>query len=159
MKNYITKQQDTSKVNEPAIAYSMPFKSILYNYDSPAISDKNMMDLARNGLSRTSFKELAVYLDLTQESLSGLLHTSFRNIQRKADNEPFDSLKSQQLMELAAFARRATQVLGSRETMISWLHSPLPALNFETPFSMLDNTFGLKILYKVLGRLEHGVYS
>lgn len=149
------------KFEEPARAYGFksPFTRILYSIDPSNENDTVYMKLSREGVDKSSLKELADYLGLTQEVISGFLHTSLRNIQRKNDNEKLDIVKSEKVMELAAFAKKATIVLGDREALVEWLQSPLMALNFEKPISYLDNTFGINILYKVLGRIEHGVYS
>ena len=59
---------------------------------------------------------------------------------------------------LALVADRATEVLGSRQKAMRWLGTPIPALEYETPVSMLDRTEGMNAVLAVLGRIEHGVF-
>jgi putative toxin-antitoxin system antitoxin component (TIGR02293 family) len=93
------------------------------------------------------------------ETMSRLLHTSHRNIQRKHEEELLDTLKTEKVLELAAFAQRGIEVIGDRQGFIEWLHSPLIVLDNKTPIDFLDTSFGIQMVTKILGRLEQGVYS
>jgi putative toxin-antitoxin system antitoxin component (TIGR02293 family) len=93
------------------------------------------------------------------ETMSMLLHSSYRNIQRKDEDELLDTLKTEKVLELAAFAQRGIEVIGDKESFAEWLHSPLVSLGNKTPLNFLDTSFGIQMLTKLLGRLEQGVYS
>ena len=93
------------------------------------------------------------------ETMSSLLHSSHRNIQRKDDNELLDSLKTEKVLELAAFAQRGIDVIGDKTSFAEWLHSPLASLGNKRPVDFLDTSFGIQLVIKVLGRLEQGVFS
>ena len=53
--------------------------------------------------------------------------------------------------------RRATEVLGEKSAAMRWLGTPVRALGFATPFSLLHDSKGREEVLTVLGRLEHGV--
>ena len=53
--------------------------------------------------------------------------------------------------------RRATEVLGDRPSAMRWLGTPVRALDYATPISLLHNAKGREEVLSVLGRLEHGV--
>ena len=93
------------------------------------------------------------------ETLSGLLHSSYRNIQRKDEDELLDTLKTEKVLELAAFAQRGIEVIGNKQSFAEWLQSPLVALGNKAPLDFLDTSFGIQMVTKLLGRLEQGVYS
>jgi putative toxin-antitoxin system antitoxin component (TIGR02293 family) len=93
------------------------------------------------------------------DTISRLLHTSHRNIQRKDEEELLDTLKTEKVLELAAFTQRGIEVIGSKDGFIEWLHSPLVALGNRAPVDYLDTSFGIAMVVKILGRLEQGVYS
>jgi putative toxin-antitoxin system antitoxin component (TIGR02293 family) len=93
------------------------------------------------------------------ETMSGLLHSSYRNIQRKDDDELLDTLKTEKVLELAALAQRGIEVIGDKESFAEWLRSPLISLGNKTPLDFLDTSFGIQMITKILGRLEQGVYS
>ncbi|WP_055144148.1 type II RES/Xre toxin-antitoxin system antitoxin [Jiulongibacter sediminis] len=148
-------------LNEPAVAYTYdkPFKALLLNSYPEAKGNQLFMEYSRNGVEKSSIKILADFMGLNQETISTFLHSSFRNIQRKSDDELLDKSKSERLLELTAFAKKAVEVLGSQEALGIWLQSSLPALSYNKPVEYLDTSFGLNILYDILGRIEHGVYA
>jgi putative toxin-antitoxin system antitoxin component (TIGR02293 family) len=163
IKGYKTEEENdtTLLVHEPALKYES-LKVILGGRQSftKAISgDFDLICLTREGIKKSALKSLAAYLGISLEVLSGLLHSSYRNIQRKDENELLDTLKTEKVLELASFAQRGVAVIGSKEAFAEWLQSPLTAIGNSTPLAFLDTSFGILMLTKVLGRLEQGVYS
>ena len=53
---------------------------------------------------------------------------------------------------------RAVEVIGDADKAARWLARPIPALNYETPISLLRDESGRDAVLDVLGRLEHGVF-
>ena len=53
--------------------------------------------------------------------------------------------------------QRAAEVLGDRSDAMRWLGTPVRALNYATPISLLHDSKGREDVLTVLGRLEHGV--
>ncbi|HEX4878171.1 MAG TPA: antitoxin Xre/MbcA/ParS toxin-binding domain-containing protein [Chitinophagaceae bacterium] len=159
---YILQQEGiASAVQEPAVKYKS-LNVILGGKQSvsqPVSGDFDLIALTREGIRKSSLKSLAAHLGITMEVMSRLLHSSHRNIQRKDENELLDTLKTEKVLELAAFAQRGIEVAGSKEAFIEWVHSPLVSLNNKTPLDYLDTSFGIQLLLKLMGRLEQGVYS
>lgn len=52
---------------------------------------------------------------------------------------------------------RAIQVIGDEPEAMRWLGTPIRALNYATPVSLLYSAAGRDAVLTVLGRLEHGV--
>jgi len=59
--------------------------------------------------------------------------------------------------EQAAVIHRTMEVLGNRSDAMRWLGTPVRALDYATPISLLDDSKGREDVLTVLGRLEHGV--
>lgn len=57
-----------------------------------------------------------------------------------------------------AIFNRAVAVLGNVEKARRWFETPVRALNFAKPASLLGNSEGQGKIIAVLTRLEHGVY-
>jgi putative toxin-antitoxin system antitoxin component (TIGR02293 family) len=57
----------------------------------------------------------------------------------------------------AAVIHRAAEVLGDRSDAMRWLGTPVRALNYATPISLLHESKGREDVLSVLGRLEHGI--
>lgn len=121
--------------------------------------DFDLIRLTREGVKKSALKTLAGYLGITMEMMSQLLHTSYRNIQRKEDDSLLDTLKTEKVLELASFAERGIEVIGSKDGFAEWIQSPLIALGNKKPLDFLDTSFGIQFLTKILGRLEQGVFS
>lgn len=60
---------------------------------------------------------------------------------------------------LADMTARAKEVLGSIEAAERWLNELQPTLGGVTPLSLLDTEEGARMVYNILGRIEHGVFS
>lgn len=52
---------------------------------------------------------------------------------------------------------RAAEVIGSKGGAMRWMGTPVRALNYATPISLLHTRKGKEAVLTVLGRLEHGV--
>jgi len=59
---------------------------------------------------------------------------------------------------ISTVAKRAIEVLGSEDEAMRWLGSPIRALDFATPISLLASKLGTKRVYDVLGQMEYGVW-
>jgi transcriptional regulator with XRE-family HTH domain len=55
--------------------------------------------------------------------------------------------------------RAATDVLGSRNKAIHWIHSPSPLLGNEAPSAVIANNAGYWKALVILGRIKHGTFS
>lgn len=53
--------------------------------------------------------------------------------------------------------RRTTAVLGDQPSAMRWLGTPVRALDYATPVSLLHDPKGREAVLTVLGRLEHGI--
>ena len=162
MKPYIIDEDDPPTIVEEAAVQYETLRVILggnKTLEKSLRGDFDLIDLSRTGIRKSTLKSLADYLGITMETLSGLLHSSYRNIQRKDNDELLDTLKTEKVLELAAFAQRGIEVIGDKESFTEWLHSPLVALGNKTPLDFLDTSFGIQMVTKILGRLEQGVYS
>jgi putative toxin-antitoxin system antitoxin component (TIGR02293 family) len=53
--------------------------------------------------------------------------------------------------------RRAAEVIGSNSEAMRWMGTPVRALDYATPVSLLHDAKGIESVRSVLGRLEHGV--
>jgi hypothetical protein len=52
---------------------------------------------------------------------------------------------------------RATDVIGTREEALRWLGTPVRALNYATPISLLSDDAGADKVLGVLTNLENGI--
>jgi putative toxin-antitoxin system antitoxin component (TIGR02293 family) len=130
-------------------------KSIL----RPITGDEDLVSLSRKGVHKSSLKSLSNYLGITMEVLSGIFHSSYRNIQRKEEDELLDVYKSEQAIEIAQVVSKCLDIFGTKENMQQWFSSSVISLGGKRPIDLLDTSFGIRMIFNTLHRLEHGVYS
>ena len=160
-KSYPAIEEPLPMVEEAAVQYES-LRVILGGnkfFKKTIAGDFDLIAITREGIKKSTLKSLAAYLGVTMYTMSRLLHTSHRNIQRKDEEEMLDTLNTEKVLELAAFAQKGIDVIGSKAGFIEWLHSPLVALGNKAPVDYLDTSFGIQMVIKILGRLEQGVYS
>ena len=58
---------------------------------------------------------------------------------------------------LATVMSRAQDVIGDRERALRWMGTPIRALGYSAPISMLNTVQGEQAVLTILGRLEHGI--
>ncbi len=59
--------------------------------------------------------------------------------------------------EQTEILHRAIEVIGDEAEAMRWMGTPIRALNYATPISLLHDAEGYEAVRTVLGRLEHGV--
>jgi putative toxin-antitoxin system antitoxin component (TIGR02293 family) len=150
-----------SVVEEPAMHYET--MRVILGGDKiitqPIGGELDLINLSRKGVRKSSLKSLSNYLGITMDHMSDLLHTSHRTIQRKDDNELLDVYKSEQTIEVAEVVSKGLDIFRSKEKLQQWLHTSILALGNRKPIEFLDTSFGVKLVYRALSRLEYGVYS
>jgi len=60
--------------------------------------------------------------------------------------------------ELTKAVARATEVLGDQDAALRWLETPVAALDYATPVSVLGTPQGVTRVNDVLTQMEHGVW-
>jgi hypothetical protein len=68
------------------------------------------------------------------------------------------SLDEPQSHPEVAIIARALEIIGSPQQLGKWMNTSLPALQGQTPYSLMSSEGGRKQVEIVLGRIEHGIY-
>lgn len=130
-------------------------EGVAYTTRSPL----DRVEIARRGISKKSLLMIAEWSSLSIRELAALLPVTVRTIQRYRDDELLDPHVSERALLIAEVLEKGMEVFSSRETLQTWLHTPLPAFGQQSPLSLLDTGFGARMVMDILGRIEHGVYS
>jgi putative toxin-antitoxin system antitoxin component (TIGR02293 family) len=122
-------------------------------------TDEAMINKARRGLPYAALEALATRFAISQETLVRTLHLPPRTLARRKKARRLSAAESDRLLRLARVAARAEDVLGSQERAGAWLREPVRALGRVRPLDLLDTDLGAQQVERILGRIEHGVYS
>ena len=118
-----------------------------------------IIDKARAGLPYATLEALAARFEIPQAILVRVLHLPPRTLARRKKSRRLSADESDRLLRLARVATRAEEVFGSHERAGAWLRGTVRALGGVRPLDLLDTDLGAQQVERILGRIEHGVYS
>ncbi len=139
---------------------SNPFYNLLGNSKSQKFSnDFDIINLARNGFPKRVLLALAKKISLNIQELAIILHISERTLQRYDDDAIIKTEYAEKAVELARLYTRGEEVFGSMDKFKLWIKFPSIVFNGEAPVSLLDTSAGFDMVFKELGRIEHGIFA
>ncbi len=122
-------------------------------------SDFDLAGVASAGISTAAAERVLESGMLTPDEMYDLV-VPRRTLERRiAAKEVLTTSESDRLVRVAGVIVRAIEALGDSSKAAKWLRTPNRALRGETPLSLLLTDIGARLVERVLGRIEHGVYS
>jgi putative toxin-antitoxin system antitoxin component (TIGR02293 family) len=80
-----------------------------------------------------------------------------RELVKLSKSWAYDALQNSSSRDVAGILDRAAEVIGDTDEACRWMGTPVRALDYATPISLLANKKGTEQVLAVLTRLEHGV--
>jgi putative toxin-antitoxin system antitoxin component (TIGR02293 family) len=163
--SYKTKKETQNVLHEPMVAYgslgTMPsFYNLLGGANSLTLnSDFDIVNLARQGFPKSALLSLAKKISLNLQELAIILHISERTLQRYEDDAIIKTEYAEKAVELARLYTRGQEVFGSMDKFKSWIKTPSLIFKGEAPVTILDTSAGFDMVFKELGRIEHGIFA
>lgn len=132
-------------------------------------SSLDRIEAIKLGVSTRYLLELTKALDMTQESVFGMLGLPRTTMNRKIrDKQPLATDQSERVIGLA-------RLVGQVEAMVqesgdpagfdaarwvsAWLHQPNPALGERRPIELMDTVTGQELVSGLLARMQSGAYA
>lgn len=141
----------------------MARKTDYYKISFDTITDKdalNLMAISRNGISYVVFAGVMKKTPFSLSEWSDFLNMSLRTMQRYLKKKKsFDSIYAQRILEINLLYNQGVALFGSNDKFNTWLDTKNIALGGIKPKQLMDNGFGIDVLKKELGRLEHGILA
>jgi putative toxin-antitoxin system antitoxin component (TIGR02293 family) len=164
--SYKSKDKAISNIaSEPIVAYTASgsansFYNLLSGSNAKKLSnDLDIIKFARGGFPKHALMALAKKISLNLQELAYILHISERTLQRYDDNEIIKTEYAEKAVELARLYTRGEEVFGSIDKFKLWIKAPSLVFNGEAPVAMLDTSAGFDMVFKELGRIEHGIFA
>jgi putative toxin-antitoxin system antitoxin component (TIGR02293 family) len=159
--------EDTSdnQLNEPAIAYALQppnLLSVVFGNASRqfnTMGDFDMLNVTRKGLPKKGLMALAKNISLNIQEFANIMHISERTLQRYDDNAIIKTEYAEKAVELARLYTRGEEVFGTLDKFKTWMKTPLYVFKGDAPVSLLDTSIGFDMIFKELGRIEHGIFA
>jgi putative toxin-antitoxin system antitoxin component (TIGR02293 family) len=114
----------------------------------------------QEGFSFTSLSYLSEAMGVSPQATGELLLISSRSLQRRKTEGRLHADESDRLLRLSRVFGRAIQLFeGDQGAAVNWMKEPLPALGHVSPLEMSKTGPGTLEVERLIGRLEHGVFS
>ena len=108
------------------------------------------------GLNRDAFNRLKMVLATSGDELSQVVGIPARTLTRRSVFKPDES---ERILRVATSFQKAIEVLGSLEKARRWFATPKRALGGKTPLEFCDTDVGADEVTRLLGRIDHGVFT
>jgi len=118
-----------------------------------------LIKIVRSGLPYAALESVLDLLGLPVDAVAASLSLPQRTLARRKKQQRLSAEESDRLLRLARVAAIAVGVFGDPQKASAWLQKPNRALGGVTPLSLLDTDAGVRQVERVLGRIEHGVFS
>ena len=119
-----------------------------------------MVSEIERGLPIARFFSLRDALEISPEQLAKAIDVPMRTVhRRRLQLDRFKRDESERLLRLMRIEARARQIFGRAARVREWMFSDNVALGGRSPFAFAATEPGAREVEKVLGRIEHGVFS
>lgn len=117
--------------------------------------------LGDKGLPRKTILRLMDMLSISLIDLAPLLLVSRKTIERYRDDlkHNLNRSVSERVLRIALVVLRCEEVFGEKHVCNDWLKNENPALGNQSPLSLMRSDFGIELVLRELGRIEHGIIS
>jgi len=97
---------------------------------------------------------------MTLQDTAEILFMSARTLQRRKTEGRLHADESDRLLRLSRVFGRAIELFeGDSDAALRWMKKPLPALGLVAPLAMSKTEPGAIEVERLIGRIEHGVFS
>jgi len=112
------------------------------------------------GLSFAKLVNLTRLMGMTLQAAAEILFISPRSLQRRKVEGRLHADESDRLLRLSRMFGLAIQLFeGDRRAAVDWMNKRLPVLGDASPLEMSKTEPGALDVERLIGRLEHGVFS
>ncbi len=123
-------------------------------------NDFDLVNIIRNGLQYQSIARLSKILNIDRKELSEYLHVSERTIARyEKSKKKIPAELGDRIIQILKVYMRALDVFEDKTAALEWLKHENQALKNTAPIKLLDTSTGIDMVFKTLGRMEHGIFS
>jgi len=127
----------------------------LNTFDAP-----DLLKSVRKGFVYRTFERFQRNTALSFESLVGFVDIPRRTLTRRKREGRFLPDESDRLLRASRlFGQTLSLFEGDREAATEWLTTAQPGLGGATPIDLASTDVGSREVERLIGRLEHGVFS
>lgn len=125
----------------------------------PPKSVLEYVKIANKGIKKRSVIQLAELMKIPMKDMAVLLNISYKTLGRKNETDLLDSVSSSISIEIAETISKGLAVFEDSDKLSRWLQKGNRALQGEKPIDLLSTPTGIKMVNKLLVRIEEGIYT
>ena len=115
--------------------------------------------IANAGIKKHSVTRLAELMNIPMKDMAVLLNISYKTLGRKKETDTLDSVSSSISIEIAETISKGLSLFEDSDKLSRWLQKENRALEGEKPIDFLSTPTGIKMINRLLGRIEEGIYT
>ncbi|MGZ5254298.1 MAG: type II RES/Xre toxin-antitoxin system antitoxin [Flavitalea sp.] len=123
------------------------------------VSAFDFLAVSNRGITMQSAINLASILDIPMKDMADLLNVSYKTLSRKKNTDVLDELSSSLVIEIAGTIANGLALFEDAEKLKRWLKKENKALIGKKPIELLNTPTGIKLVNRVLHRIEEGIYT
>ncbi|MGH7588108.1 MAG: type II RES/Xre toxin-antitoxin system antitoxin [Gemmatimonadota bacterium] len=125
------------------------------------VRDKlSLIERIEEGFPYRTLERLQDALAISGQEIADVVRIPVRTLARRKKEGRLRPEESERVLRISRLVEQATEFHdGDLGNARSWLKSPKRALDGRTPLEMARTEVGAREVERLLGRLEHGVYS
>jgi len=122
-------------------------------------TELDLATAAVNGLSAEAAARVLASGLLSADELYELVIPRRTFDRRRDEKQPLTVIEADRLLRVVRVIVRAVEALGDSNKASTWLRAPNTALGGEHPLRLLATDIGARAVERILGRIEHRIYS
>ena len=123
------------------------------------VSGFDFITASDKGIPKLSVMNLADVMNIPMKDMAAMLNLSYKTLGRKKSTDTMDNLVSSLSIEIANTIAKGLSVFEDTIKFNHWLQKENRALQGKKPFELLNTPTGIRLVNRVLGRIEEGIYS
>jgi putative toxin-antitoxin system antitoxin component (TIGR02293 family) len=131
---------------------------LLSKYKNSIKDDYSIVTNSVNGISANTFFDLVIITGLNKNQLAeNIFEISLKTINRyKQEKKKLNPRNSELILKLLALYSKGIEVFGKLESFNNWLMKPAFGIGNKTPFSLMNTSTGIDLIFEELIRIEYG---
>lgn len=131
---------------------------LLTKYENSIKDDYSIVTNSLIGISANTFFDLAIISGIHKNILAeDIFEVSYKTINRyKQENKKLNPRNSELILKLLALYKKGIEVFGLLDSFNKWLMKPAYGLNNIIPYSYMNTTTGIDLIFEEVVRIEFG---
>jgi len=122
-------------------------------------SSMDYVTASNKGISKQSAIKLAELMDIPLKDISAMLNMSYKTFSRKRPADLMDVISSSLTIEIAQTLAKGLAVFENESVLRRWLQKENRSLQGKKPIELFNTPTGIKLVNRVLYRIEEGIYA